>query len=170
MRTTLVLILFCLGGCAPPGSSATTTTPTSQPPAERVVLPDVAVQSLEGKTFSLTGLTRGHVVVVDLWATWCKACEVEHPKLVRLARGYASKKLLVLGIDVGEEREVVESYLGRRDFGYPVFLDPDFALPDALGEKELPLLLVVDTNGGIAHRSDELDERTLAVVRRVLAE
>jgi hypothetical protein len=53
-------------------------------------------------------------------------------------------------------------------FSYPTYLDPDFRMADALGEKRLPTILVVDRDGRIVSRSPTLDARTLATIKSYL--
>ena len=111
----------------------------------------------------------GSVAVIDLWATWCTACEHERPKLERLYAAYREQGLRVVGLDVGETPSVVSAYLAEQRVGYPVYLDPDFRVADALGEKQLPTILVVDRDGRIVHRAASLDPDTLQHVKALLA-
>jgi thiol-disulfide isomerase/thioredoxin len=108
------------------------------------------------------------VAVIDLWATWCTACEQERPKLERLHAAYGSQGLRVVGLNVGESTTVVSAYLAENRVSYPIYLDSDFRLADALGEKRLPMILVVDRSGRIVQRSTRLDAETLAVVKAQL--
>jgi hypothetical protein len=59
--------------------------------------------------------------------------------------------------------------LGEKRVSYPVYLDPEFRLADALGEKRLPTILVVEPNGRIVHRSPSLNAETLALIKSKLS-
>jgi len=142
---------------------------SSPPKARAAVLPALEVQGLDGKASSLKAALGGSVAVVDLWATWCTACERERPKLERLHAAYAERGLRVIGLDVGETSSVVSAYLAENRIAYPVYLDPDFRLADALGDKELPTILVVGRDGRIVRRSASLDQTTLDELKRLLS-
>jgi cytochrome c biogenesis protein CcmG, thiol:disulfide interchange protein DsbE len=135
------------------------------PAPHSATLPAVELTRVDGHGESLKEALGGSVAVIDLWATWCTACEQERPKLERLHAAYASQGLRVIGLDVGETPNVVAAYLAENRVSYPIYLDPDFQLADALGEKRLPAILVVDRAGRIVHRSATLDAETLAIIK-----
>ena len=137
-------------------------------PPRVVDLPGGDLQRLSGGASSFKTALGGSVAVIDLWATWCAACERERPKLARLDLAYRSQGLRVIGLNVGEAPSVVSDYLAQNSISYPVYLDPDFQIADALGDKQLPTLLVIDRHGRIAHRAPALDDSTLALVKALL--
>ncbi len=141
---------------------------SAQSAAHAVALPAAQLARVGGHAESLKAALDGSVAVIDLWASWCTACEQERPKLERLHANYASQGLRVIGLNVGETPSVVSAYLTENRISYPIFLDPDFQMADALGEKRLPTILVVDRNGRIVHRSPSLDAETLAAIRSQL--
>lgn len=157
MRALWAVLL--VAGCAAPGRQL----------VRAAVLPADDVSSADGRSVSLRTTLAGSVAVIDLWATWCTACERERPKLERLQAAYRERGLQVIGLDVGESPSVVGAYLAERHIAYPVFLDPDFHLADALGEKQLPTILVVDRAGRIVHRATSLDPDTLQHVKSLFA-
>jgi cytochrome c biogenesis protein CcmG, thiol:disulfide interchange protein DsbE len=61
--------------------------------------PALVVQELNGKTFDLAAL-RGHVVVVNFWATWCPPCRKEMPALSAFYRQYHSRGVEMIGIAI----------------------------------------------------------------------
>ena len=131
-------------------------------------LPVAKLTRSDGQEESLKAALAGSVAVIDLWATWCTACEQERPKLERLHAAYGTQGLRVLGLNVGEARDIVSAYLAKNRVSYPIYLDPDFGLADALGERRLPVLLVVDRQGRIVRRSPTLDAETLALIKSQL--
>ena len=50
-----------------------------------------------GGSLDLASL-KGHVVVVNFWATWCPPCVAEMPSLDRLHRALSRDGLMVLGV------------------------------------------------------------------------
>jgi cytochrome c biogenesis protein CcmG/thiol:disulfide interchange protein DsbE len=127
------------------------------------------VQALSGEAASLQAALAGSVAVVDLWATWCTACERERPKLARLEAAYREQGLRVVGLNVGEPPRVVSAYLAQNAIPYAIYLDPDFRLADALGDHQLPTILLIDRAGHIVRRSPSLDAPTLTQLKSLLA-
>ncbi|MEI9935857.1 MAG: TlpA disulfide reductase family protein [Pseudomonadota bacterium] len=140
----------------------------AQPATRASTLPAAQLTRIDGQAESLKAALDGSVAVIDLWATWCTACEQERPKLERLHAAYGSQGLRVIGLDVGEALSVVNAYLAENRISYPIYLDPDFRLADALGEKRLPTILVVSRDGRIVQRSPILDAQTLTVIKSQL--
>ena len=149
--------------------SLTACASSSPPPPRAAALPSYAVLAVNGGASTLPTATGGSVALIDLWATWCTACERERPKLARLDAAYRAQGLRVIGLNVGEEPSVVSAYLAQNPVPYAVYLDPDFRIADALGDNRLPTLLLVDQSGRIVRRSPSLDEPTLAELKALLA-
>jgi len=84
--------------------------------------PDLALTDLEGRPWTLDDAD-GRLVWVNFWATSCEPCRTEMPAMERLAQAYPDE-LLVLGVDWGEGRDVVEDFVTRYGVTYPILLDP----------------------------------------------
>lgn len=143
-------------------------TAQAPPHAPVTALPVADLVTIDGRDASLQSAVGGSVAVVDLWATWCAACQRERPKLERLYGAFAARGLRVVGVNVGEEPSVVVAYLAENHVPYPNYLDPAFHLADALGERRVPAVLVIDRGGRIVHRSGSLDRETLESVEALL--
>lgn len=110
---------------------------------------------------------RGRVVLLDFWATWCIPCRAQAQILEPLYAEYRGRGVEFLAVDSGEEAEVVRDFVAKNPFPYPVLLDPEDSLGDALQTRVLPTLVVVDKAGKIAYFNEGVvDAREL---RQVLA-
>jgi cytochrome c biogenesis protein CcmG/thiol:disulfide interchange protein DsbE len=129
-------------------------------------VPPFALDPIKGRTdgFANTDL-RGDVSLVNIFGSWCVACRVEHPFLMRLK---AQGAVPLHGIDWREvDREAGPAWLAR--FGDPYTLvgdDPVSKAAIAFGVTGAPETFVVDRSGVIRYKhvgplSPELWERTL---------
>jgi len=156
-----IALTCCVVGCVSASAGGSASRPST--------LPIVELTRADGHLEPLQVALAGSMTVIDLWATWCTACEQERPKLERLSAAYGARGLRVIGLNIGESADVVRAYLGEKRVSYPIYLDPDFRLADALGEKRLPTILVVEPNGRIVHRAASLDAETLALIKSKLS-
>jgi thiol-disulfide isomerase/thioredoxin len=64
---------------------------------------------------------RGHVVLVNFWATWCVPCREEFPELSRLQKNLGRQGLRILGIstDLAKEIPGVERFLDEQKPSFP---------------------------------------------------
>ena len=91
----------------------------SQTAAEYPRVPNAIMQTTvtdtEGHRFKLDDL-RGNVVVLNVWGIWCGPCRAEIPDLAKLAADHKGDKLLVLGLNVGNEDGQPENMRAIRSF------------------------------------------------------
>jgi thiol-disulfide isomerase/thioredoxin len=111
------------------------------------------LRSLAGSSDGLDRY-RGHVVFVNLWASWCAPCRSETPALQRLYESERGKGLVVLGIDQGESSAAAAAFSKEMKLTYPILLDEDQQYGRAYAAVGLPTSLVVDANGRIIRGID----------------
>jgi thiol-disulfide isomerase/thioredoxin len=92
---------------------------------------------------------RGHVVVLNLWATGCAPCRREMPSLDRLQARYGGDGLQVvaLSIDRGELAQIEAFYAEVGIQHLAIYRDPKAAVSRALGAFGLPTTVVFDQQG-----------------------
>ena len=63
---------------------------------------------------------KGKPLLVTFWATWCEPCRDEFPIINQIARDYASKSLVVLGVDMDDDSAInlIQHFLDRNK---PIF-------------------------------------------------
>jgi thiol-disulfide isomerase/thioredoxin len=117
------------------------------------------VKTLAGRSDSLQNY-RGHVVLVNLWASWCAPCRSETPALEELYRRERPRGLVVLGIDQGEAASAAAAFAKEMNLDYPILVDEDQQYGRAYAAVGLPTSLIVDASGRIVRGID--GELTLA--------
>ena len=117
---------------------------------------------------------RGHVVVVDAWATWCAPCVRSLPMLQALQQRYAAQGLRIYAVSVDGGQGDIPDFLAETPITLPILLDPDGnALEAALGLRRMPTTWVVDRSGKVRARHEGFDGDLAGVqadVERLLAE
>jgi peroxiredoxin len=120
------------------------------PPKAGARAPAFSLPRLEGNgNFSLASF-RGKTVVLNFFASWCRPCKQEAPRLESLWRQYRSDGVVVLGIDSGDARGDARRFLDAHGVTYPIAFDPDeklaqgpYALPG------LPVTYVINPAGRV---------------------
>jgi peroxiredoxin len=149
--------LGCRGAAPPDGDAAQA---TGRP------APDFQLSAVGAGDVRLADY-RGQVVLLDFWATWCNPCRYQAQILEPLYAEYRSRGVEFLAVDSGEEADVVRSFVARNPFPYPVLLDPEDSLGEALETRVLPTLVVVDKAGKIAYFNEGVADAE--ELRQVLA-
>jgi len=110
-------------------------------PAPAIQLTDIA-----GSTVSLAD-HKGDVILLNTWATWCPPCRREMPDLEAFFRTHADGGLILLGVNVGEEKETVVQFVDMFHLTFPIWLDPDESTLRSLNSFSLPYSIVIDREG-----------------------
>lgn len=135
--------------------------------------PDVVGKDREGAPIRL-GDSRGKVVVLSFWASWCPPCRKELPILENVQRKGGADHIKVIGINYKEDAFLVRKLLAKMTDAQMTFTrDPDGALAKRFGLKGLPLMVMIGRDGRIAsihtgYSEDGLD-RILEELNRLLA-
>jgi peroxiredoxin len=129
--------------------------------------------TLHARQLSLTDL-RGKVVVVNFWASWCVECRQEIPAMERLHRELARRGLVIVGINVKEDRGTVERFAAMMGLTFPLVMDPDGRTQHLYGVVGIPTSVVVGRDGravalGIGPRNWE-SPPARALIEALLAE
>ncbi len=110
--------------------------------------PNVTLQSADGRPVRLADL-RGHVVLVDFWASWCPPCQKSFPALDSLYRERHDRGLDVLAVNVDEHGQDASAFLDAHPHAMPVFLDPKGEAAQAFQVKAMPTSYLIDRDGRI---------------------
>lgn len=132
--------------------------------------PELLPSALAGKpvpAFSLPSLVsdrtlteedlRGRWQLLNVWATWCPTCYIEHPYLLELA----AQGVAIVGLNYKDENQAAREYLAK--LGNPfteVIVDQDGQLGLDLGVYGAPETFLINPQGEIVLRQvGDMNER-----------
>jgi len=113
----------------------------------------LSLTDLEGNPRQLPA-TRGHRVLVNVWASWCGPCRDEMPLLAQFAKAQGTTGAIVVGI-AQDEPSRVRAYLLQTPVNYPILLDQTQGRAGAqLGNRlgALPYTALIDADGRLLRR------------------
>ena len=121
-------------------------------------LPSFSLPSVEDSQRLITAEDiKGKPALVNVWATWCVACKVEHPVLNQLAK----QGVTIYGVNYKDDNAAAQKWL--REFHDPYQLnisDAQGSLGLDLGVYGAPETVIVDKQGIIRHKYvGVIDER-----------
>lgn len=80
--------------------------------------PNFISVDMNGTEYNLENL-RGKIVVINLWATWCKPCIAEMPELNALVDKFKDKDVVFLAA-APENKTLLEGFLRKHPFSYHI--------------------------------------------------
>jgi cytochrome c biogenesis protein CcmG, thiol:disulfide interchange protein DsbE len=105
--------------------------------------------TINGKPMHLSDL-RGHVVVLNFWASWCQPCVEEAASLNTLQQRISSLGGTVLGIDPdvnGENEAAYQKFLKDNGIVYPTYLDTSQQIAASYGTIMYPETYIISPDG-----------------------
>ena len=120
--------------------------PLIDKPLPAFTLPDLDNQETLVTATDIAGKPR----LLNVWASWCAACRVEHPLLIELAN---SSKASIVGLNYKDERDDALAWLARHGNPYErTVFDHAGRLGLDLGVYGVPETFVTDKRGVIRHK------------------
>ncbi len=112
--------------------------------------------------------TKGKVVLLDFWATWCGPCEELVPELNQYKKKFGDD-LAIIGI-TDETAKDVKKFRKKTPIDYDIALAPGQEMDKAIGIDGIPHCLVISADGIVRWQGfpsmdeDPLTEETLAQI------
>lgn len=163
------MVLLCgpaLAGCASGGGISggggnTNYVAANDPGLSTVALgrrptaPQISGVSLQGKPLSLSDY-KGHLVVLNVWGSWCTACREEGAALEETYQEFQSKGVVFLGINTRDSNDAALAYVNANGVTYSSFQDPNELLvlqfKSIFPATSVPSTVILDTKGDVAVR------------------
>jgi thiol-disulfide isomerase/thioredoxin len=116
--------------------------------AQKVGAPAPALvgQTIDGKPFDLAKL-RGHVVVANVWATWCTPCRVEMPTLDAFSKAHQAQGVMLVGLSADRPRDAATVDRVMSAFSYPAIVLNSAKVNGFNPPNVLPVTYIIDAKG-----------------------
>jgi thiol-disulfide isomerase/thioredoxin len=122
--------------------------------------PDFQLTGLDGRPVTLAS-SKGKVILLNFWATWCGPCRAEIPDLVELQNKYKDR-LQILGLVVDDDdQDTIKKFVTEFSINYPVALATDDLRIQYGGIPALPTSFVLDSEGRVVQKHEGLRDPVL---------
>ena len=135
--------------------------------------PPLKVVSMSGQKITLANY-KGHVLILDFFATWCAPCRSSIPHFIGLYRKYNRQGLEILGMSADEDGDKdVREFIGAKKVNYPVALAGEEMLTE-YGIRSIPTVFIINKKGDVAEKymgfNDDMAASMETLVKKLLAE
>lgn len=157
----LLMVLLALGLIAGCGEEQSILTKGQQPPA-------FTLDRLEGDSLHFPEELQGKVVAIRFWADWCPFCKTEMRDIEPIYQRYRDQGLVILAVNVRQNRATAERFIRKLDISYNTLLDLDGNVARAYGVSGLPTTFIVDRSGRL--HTKILGESTPELFEKIVRE
>jgi len=135
---------------------------------------DLVYRTMDGQEQHLSA-TRGKVVFLNLWGTWCIPCLAEMPTVERLYEHYkGDPQVQFLIVSRLDSPKRVEGYARHNHFSLPFYVTRDQDIPQAMQFYQYPATFVLAKDGTIVSKhfgaADWSDGSVVKFIDRLRAE
>jgi len=92
---------------------------------------------------------KGKPVYINFFATWCPPCRSEMPDIEKMYQKYKDRGLVVLAVDLNEDKATVQNFISQAGYTFKVLLDQNGVTSSDYNTSSIPVSVFVDKNGGI---------------------
>ena len=112
--------------------------------------PNFTLKTLDGKKTHTMKDFNGKVVLLNLWASWCKGCKKEMPEFISLQK-HNTKGFRLVAVNLDDSEEKAEHFLStlKQKIPFTVLHDGKKDLAKAYGCSAMPSSYLIDKNGMI---------------------
>ena len=171
LKTSLLAAIFMLAVGCNSGNADSAAGETAQEPAQKAEMPagheqmmamaeggkategqaapDFMLEKIDGGNYTLSE-SKGKVIIIDFWATWCPPCVKGVPEFSELYNEYKDKGLEVVGLSVDRGGPgVVQKFVDKNNVPYPVMMANMGTIESYEVFSGIPTTFIVDREGKV---------------------
>jgi|MTBAKSStandDraft_1061840.scaffolds.fasta_scaffold00225_72 thiol-disulfide isomerase/thioredoxin len=120
-------------------------------PQKGFIAPDFVLNDLSGNEYQLSNL-KGNMIIVNVWASWCKPCQYEMPAMQEIYEKYQDKGLILLAVNntYQDNYSDVLDFVSENKLTFPILLDLDGFVSNQYQVQALPSTFFIDKTGKIS--------------------
>ena len=176
MARQWVFVGAVLGGLALGGAALIWYAPDAETVAVGAKAPDYRVVDVESDdSVSLRARYRGHVTLINIWATWCVPCKVEMPAMQRLYDALGPQGFRIAAVSIDQEGpDVVRAFASDLKLTFDILQDRAGGIQQVYQTTGVPESFLIDTAGIIMKRvigaHDWVAPVNVALIRRLMGD
>jgi thiol-disulfide isomerase/thioredoxin len=101
----------------------------------------------------------GKVVLLDFWASWCSPCLQSFPWMNELQQKHGDEGLVVLAVNLDQDRKLAETFLGKTPAKFRVEYDAAGDVARQFQVQAMPTSFLIDRQGKIRVRHAGFKEK-----------
>jgi peroxiredoxin len=110
--------------------------------------PLFSMNDMEGNLISLEAY-RGKFVLVDFWASWCKPCRQENPRMLSIFNRYKGPKFDMLGVSIDRSKDQWKQAVIADQLNWTQVIDESEVSTNAYGVVGIPANVLVGPDGAV---------------------
>jgi peroxiredoxin len=112
--------------------------------------PPLVLKDLQGKTHDLNDY-RGHVVLLQFWATYCPPCRKEMPSMNKMMSKMGDVPFKILAVDMGETEAEVKQFVSEVKPEFTILMDEEGKSINDWQVFAAPSNFIIDPEGKIRY-------------------
>jgi thiol-disulfide isomerase/thioredoxin len=96
--------------------------------------------------------SRGEVVWLDFWASWCEPCRQSFPWMNAMQQKYGALGLTVVAVNLDSDHAEAERFLASMPAEFSIQFDPEGRLAKRFEVKAMPSSYVIGRTGEVVER------------------
>ena len=115
--------------------------------------PDFEEFLTDGTTPFKLSSTRGKIVLLDFWASWCGPCRKENPNVVKMYEKYKNEGFTIVSVSLDSDKQKWIGAIANDHLSWPNHVSDlggwNSKVPKKYGVSSIPLTVLIDREGKI---------------------